>query len=187
MLNDSAYPALLLNADFRPLSVTPISTVPWKDAVKDVFQERVNVVAEYDMEIRSPNMAFRLPSVIVLRDYVHMNRRAPLTRWNLFLAHAFTCAYCSEKFETSDLTFEHVRPRSRGGVSEWENLVPACAPCNNRRGNRDPKDVGMVLRREPFVPDQEHLNNQAIRCRAYERRIVKEWVDYLYWMSEIDP
>ena len=84
------YPALVLNADFRPLSYLPLSLWNWQDSVKACFQGRVNVVAEYDHVIRSPSFEMPIPSVIALKDYVPMNRsRRPFTRFNVFLARPF--------------------------------------------------------------------------------------------------
>ena len=57
-------PALVLNADFRPLSYFPLSLWSWQDTLKAVFLDRVNVVSEYDRIVHSPSQEFRLPSVI---------------------------------------------------------------------------------------------------------------------------
>jgi 5-methylcytosine-specific restriction endonuclease McrA len=88
------YPALVLNADFRPLSYFPLSIWPWQDAVKAVFADRVSVLSEYDAEVRSPSVAMRLPSVIALKDFVQTERRPAFTRFNVFLRDAFQCQYC---------------------------------------------------------------------------------------------
>ena len=87
-------PALVLNADFRPLSYFPLSVWGWQDAIKAVFMERVNVLSEYDTVVHSPSTEFRLPSVISLKDYVQTSRRAAFTRFNVFLRDKFTCQYC---------------------------------------------------------------------------------------------
>ena len=112
------YPALVLNADFRPLSYFPLSVWSWQDAVKAVFLDRVSVLSEYDTEVHSPSMAFRLPSVIALKDYIPSARKPAFTRFNVFLRDAFSCQYCGERFPTHDLTFDHVIPRSRGGAHD---------------------------------------------------------------------
>ena len=88
------YPALVLNADFRPLSYFPLSLWPWQEAVKAVFLERVNIVSEYDRVVRSPSLEMRLPSVIALKEYVHLDRRPAFTRFNVFLRDSFECQYC---------------------------------------------------------------------------------------------
>src|SRR5208337_1823855 len=87
-------PALVLNADFRPLSYFPLSLWSWQEAVKAVFLERVNVVSEYDRLIHSPRLALRLPSVISLKEYVAPATRPAFTRFNVFLRDRFRCQYC---------------------------------------------------------------------------------------------
>ena len=106
----SAHPALVLNADFRPMSYFPLSLLSWQDAVHAVFCDRVSVVAEYDVWARSPSTQIRLPSVVALRKYQRASRRVTFTRFNVFLRDRFTCQYCGEAFASSELTFEHVGP-----------------------------------------------------------------------------
>ena len=116
--NLSNKPALVLNADYRPLSYFPLSLWSWQDAIKARFLERVDVLAEYDEYVHSPSTAIRLPSVIVLRDFVKPAKTTAFTRFNLFLRDEFTCQYCGSK---GDMTFDHVVPRCRGGKTTWQN------------------------------------------------------------------
>lgn len=177
--------ALVLNADFRPLSYFPLSLWPWQDTIKAVFLDRVNVVAEYDRYIHSPTTQLRLPSVISLKEYVPPARRPAFTRFNVFLRDTFDCQYCGERFRPEELTFDHVQPRSRGGQTTWENVVTACSGCNLRKGNRLPKQVGMQPRKRPYMPSVYELQE---RGRAFPPNYLHEsWSDYLYWDSELDP
>ena len=112
----SGWPALVRNADFRPLSYYPLSLWPWQDVIKAVFLNRVDVVSTYDQEVHSPSFAMRLPSVVSLKQYVTQDRPPAFTRFNLFLRDAFSCQYCRA---SEDLTFDHVIPRSRGGRTTW--------------------------------------------------------------------
>ncbi len=143
-------PALVLNADFRPLSYYPLSLWSWQDAIKAVCLDRVNIVSEYDRMVRSPSFAMRLPSVVALRDYVQPARHPAFTRFNVFLRDKFQCQYCGSK---DDLTFDHVVPRSKGGRTTWENVVAACAPCNLRKGNRMPQGHQDVPAAGALSPD----------------------------------
>ena len=129
-------PALVLNADYTPLSYYPLSLWPWQTAIKAMFLERVDVVAHYDREVHSPSMALKLPSVIALRQFVRPNEYPAFTRFNLFLRDRFRCVYCGSRRE---LTFDHVIPRAQGGRTTWENVATACAPCNLRKGGRTPR------------------------------------------------
>jgi 5-methylcytosine-specific restriction endonuclease McrA len=179
MLAASACPALVLNADFRPLSYFPLSLLSWQDAVTAVFKEHVTVVAEYDREIASPSTRMRLPSVVAVRDYVKMPKRVAFTRFNVFLRDRFRCQYCGDSFPSSQLTFEHVVPRSKGGETSWTNIVAACDPCNVRKDNK----LDMKPLRAPFVPTPEELMKAK---RAFPPGYLHEtWLDYLYWDSEL--
>ena len=101
-------PALVLNADYTPLSYYPLSVWPWQTAVKAVFLERVDIVAHYEREVRSASCAMKLPSVIALKQYVRPSQFPAFTRFNLFLRDRFGCQYCGAQ---RDLTFDHVCPR----------------------------------------------------------------------------
>ena len=102
------YPALVLNADFRPLSYYPLSLWPWQEAIKAAYLDRVTILAQYDEVVRSQHTAIRIPSVVVLKDYVKPQKRVAFTRFNLFLRDEFCCQYCGSR---GDLTFDHVCQR----------------------------------------------------------------------------
>lgn len=175
-------PALVLNADYRPLSYYPLSLWCWQDVVKAVFLDRVDVIAEYDFNIHSPSFTMRLPSVIALRDYVRQDRWPAFTRFNVFLRDGFQCTYCGDK--ESDLTFDHVIPRSKGGLTSWENIVAACSPCNLRKGGRMPKDAGMHPARRPIRPTNFQL--QETGRKFPPNHLHDTWLDYLYWDTELE-
>ena len=93
-LSPNACPALVLNADFRPLSYFPLSLWSWQDTLKAVFLERVDVLSEYDREVHSPSFKMKLPSVISLKEYVSLKSSPAFTRFNVFLRDQFSCQYC---------------------------------------------------------------------------------------------
>jgi len=177
-------PALVLNADFRPLSYFPLSLWSWQDAVKAVFLERVNIVSEYDNIVRSPSVAMRLPSVIALKRYIPVSRRPAFTRFNVFLRDCFSCQYCGDDFPAHDLTFDHLIPRSRGGHTAWTNVVTACSVCNLRKGNRLPRESGMYPLTPPNQPSTRQLQlNGRIFPPNY---LHHSWGDFLYWDTELE-
>jgi len=177
-------PALVLNADFRPLSYFPLSLWSWQDAIKAVFLERVNIVSEYDQVVHSPSFEMKLPSVISLKEYVNANRRPAFTRFNVFLRDRFECQYCATALPAEDLTFDHVIPRSRGGRTNWENVVAACAPCNLRKGKKLPRECGMVPHVRPRRPNPHQLHENG---RGFPPNYLHEsWRDFLYWDSELE-
>ncbi len=177
--------ALVLNADYRPLSYFPLSLWSWRDAIKAVFLDRVNVLAEYDdVFVRSPSFEMAAPSVISLKEYIAPARRPAFTRFNVFLRDHFHCAYCGGRFNPSDLTFDHVLPRSHGGRTSWENVVAACSCCNLTKANRTPEGARMPLRWPPREPTVYELQDHG---RAFPPNFLHEsWRDYLYWDTVLE-
>ncbi len=176
------FPALVLNADFRPLSYYPLSLWSWQDTVKAVFLDRVNIVSEYEREVKSPSFVMRLPSVVSLKSYVRPARYPAFTRFNVFLRDKFSCQYCGAPGE---LTFDHVIPRSKGGMTRWDNVVTACAPCNLKKGGHMPREARMHPYHEPYRPTVYELHRNG---RLFPPNHLHEsWLDYLYWDTELEP
>ena len=174
-------PALVLNADYTPLSYYPLSLWPWQTAIKAVFLERVDIVATYEREVHSPNHTMQIPSVIALRQFVKPSEFPAFTRFNVFLRDRFSCQYCGSPH---NLTFDHVIPRRLGGRTSWENVATACAPCNMRKGGRTPKQAHMPLLIEPIRPTSWHLQE---RGRGFPPNHLHEtWRDWLYWDVELE-
>jgi 5-methylcytosine-specific restriction endonuclease McrA len=175
-----AHPALVLNADFQPLSYFPLSLMPWGRAVKAVVEATHSVVAEYDTVVRSPSTRMRLPSVLALRQYHPVPRRVAFTRFNVFLRDRFRCQYCGETHASPDLTFDHVIPKCRGGATSWDNVVAACSPCNTRKDN----STAMKPLRMPREPSAREL---MAAKRAFPPNYLHEtWRDYLYWDAALE-
>jgi len=175
------HPALVLNADYRPLSYYPLSLWSWQEAIKAAYLERVDIVAEYDAVVHSPSIEIRIPSVVVLKDYIRPQKRVAFTRFNLFLRDEFCCQYCGNK---GDLTFDHVVPRSRGGVTSWENVVAACSRCNLKKGSRSLRRAGLSLRKPPRQPAAEELRNMGRKFPP--GHLHDTWIDFLYWDAELE-
>ncbi len=181
-VSPEACPALVLNADFRPLSYYPLSLWSWQDTIKAVFLDRVNIISHYDRMVRSPSIEMKLPSVVSLKTYIKPARHPAFTRFNVFLRDRFSCQYCGEQEE---LTFDHVIPKSRGGNTTWENVVAACSPCNLRKGNRMPDEVKMW---PAIKPHQPTVNDLHMNGRLFPPNYLHEsWLDYLYWDSPLEP
>jgi 5-methylcytosine-specific restriction endonuclease McrA len=175
---------LVLNADFRPLSYNPLSLWSWRDALTALMLDRVQLVANYDVEARSPRISYPVPSVVALKRYKKLDGFPAFTRYNIYLRDLFTCQYCAEKFPTEDLTFDHVIPRSRNGRTSWENVVAACAPCNSRKANKTPTEAGMALLKPARRPTRTELARRL--PRTLYKDVHETWVDYLYWDSPLD-
>jgi len=174
-------PALVLNADYRPLSYYPLSLWSWQDSIKSVYLNRVSIVNYYDRVIRSPSFSMKLPSVIALKDYIKPLRNPNFTRFNVFLRDKFSCQYCGSK---NELTFDHLLPRSKGGKTNWENVVTACSSCNVQKGGRLFERSGMKLSTLPYVPTTEDLHRNG---KNFPPNFLHEsWMDYLYWDVELE-
>jgi 5-methylcytosine-specific restriction endonuclease McrA len=140
---------LVLNASYEPLHV-----VTTKRAVILLLKEKAEVVEAAEQLLRSERLRLRKPLVIRLVHYVKVPRQLalPLTRRLVLARDAYTCQYCGAQPNRAMLTIDHVLPRSRGGAKSWENVVTACRSCNQRKGNRTPKEANMPLMRKPFRP-----------------------------------
>ena len=175
-------PALILNADYRPLSYFPLSLWPWQEAIKAVYLKRVNVAAEYEEVVRSEKLILPLPSVIVLKNYVVPTKTVPFTRATLFLRDEFTCQYCG--YKGKDLTFDHVVPKSRGGKTRWDNVVAACQSCNLRKAAKTTSQAGFKLKKAPTKPSPEVLLNKGKKFPPSDMH--KSWSDLLYFEKDFD-
>lgn len=150
---------LALNASYEPLTLVPI-----RRAVRLVLDRKAEILeTDGDREFRSETTCVPAPMVIRLVRFIHVPRRfrRQVTNTFLFARDDYACAYCgrhrSELRGRQFLTRDHVLPTSRGGQNTWDNVVTACSPCNNRKGDRLPREAGMSLRVTPGEPNYVHL------------------------------
>ena len=128
---------LLLNADAKPVSYLPLSSIQWKEAVMYMYHDKCTVLDWYDdWIVRSPSWETRVPAVIMLKDFMKRRRNPRFSKNNLYLRDQYTCKYCNTRFPKKELTIDHVQPISKGGKTTWENCVCACNPCNSRKVNK---------------------------------------------------
>ncbi|MEX0993136.1 MAG: HNH endonuclease [Solirubrobacterales bacterium] len=138
---------LVLNASYEPLNVCTV-----RRAVVLVLKEKAELLETGEHRLRSESTSLPRPVVIRLVTYVRVRRdsiRRRITRRAVFARDSWTCQYCGSG---QHLTVDHVVPRSRGGPSDWENIVTSCAPCNRRKGNRTPTEAGLRPHRRPRIP-----------------------------------
>jgi 5-methylcytosine-specific restriction endonuclease McrA len=168
---------LLLNSTFEPLKV-----VNWRKAVTMVMLGKVEVVEEYERIIRGVSVALRLPAVIRLNRFI--KRRTLIvkfSRQNLYVRDRGKCQYCGTPFEQKELTYDHVIPRSKGGQTEWTNVVTCCMACNLKKGGRTPEEAGMSLIRKPKVPIWKPLLAKSLGIEETP----DPWKNYLYLNLEL--
>ena len=148
---------LVLNADGQPISMIPPSTIQWKEAITYLWLDKVHVLEWYDdWMVRSASWETRVPAVIMLKDMMKRKQTPRFSRYNLYLRDMFTCQYCYTQLPTTKLTMDHVLPISKGGKTNWENIVTACNPCNGKKGN----DERIRPKTRPYQPDYFELANK---------------------------
>jgi 5-methylcytosine-specific restriction endonuclease McrA len=166
-------PVLVLNATFEPINVT---------AVRRAMVLMLKGVAQAEetnhTKVHSASRALEVPSVIRLLAYRHIPQQTrALSRKNILLRDRNTCQFCKRILPASELTLDHVVPRSRGGRSSWENLVACCYQCNNTKGDRTPEEAGLALARRPR-PFTLHTSRQLMRLIGNKD---EKWRKYLFY------
>jgi len=147
---------LVLNTDGMPVSLLPPSTIVWKEAITYMWLDKVHVLEWYDdWVVRSEKWETRVPAVIMLKQMLRRRRLPRFSRYNVYLRDKFTCQYCNEQFTSPHLTLDHVLPLSKGGKTEWTNIVTACHDCNSDKGN----DERIRPKNAPYRPDYFELAN----------------------------
>jgi 5-methylcytosine-specific restriction endonuclease McrA len=138
---------LVLNATYEPINVCSV-----RRAAVLLLKDKAELVEKAEWSLRAENLTLPRPIVIRLVTYVripHDTHRRKITRRAVFARDGWECQYCGAR---SNLTVDHVVPRSKGGVTDWENIVASCAPCNRRKGDAMLRHSGMKLRRRPRQP-----------------------------------
>ena len=169
---------LLLTQGYEPIQI-----ISWQRAITLLALDKVDVVEEYDAEIHAPSIVVRVPAVVRLRRMFRRHAKpVKFSRVNIYARDSHRCQYCGVACTISELTYDHVIPRSRGGRTTWENIVSACYTCNRRKANRTPAEAGMTLRSTPTRPSWM----PAVQIRVSTRSVPDAWRDYVYWTGEID-
>jgi 5-methylcytosine-specific restriction endonuclease McrA len=193
-------PALVLNRNWVAIQTTTV-----KEAIGLVAKGSARIIepesfASHDLEtwndvsratakfggarIRSARLEIAPPEVILLTDYEGMGERAVVfSRRNLFKRDRFTCQYCGGQPGPEELTIDHVMPRSRGGLSSWENCALACVACNKRKADRTPAEARMDLGRAPRKPSWRSLARIEPRVR---RESWEQFLSRAYWEIELE-
>jgi 5-methylcytosine-specific restriction endonuclease McrA len=139
---------------------------------------------EDDDWVRTVSSEIQVPRVIRLLDYDRLPKQTvKFNRRNIFARDNNQCQYCGKKFPTSELSLDHIIPRSQGGQSTWENIVCACVACNVRKGGRTPKEAHMALIRKPEKPRRSPLLNLKLTHRKYQSW--RTFLENAYWSVEL--
>jgi len=164
---------LLLNISYEPLKV-----INWKRAITMLCLGKVEVIEEYGKDIHSISFTIKLPAVVRLLKVVKRNKSpVKFSRQNIYARDRYKCQYCRVKYSPEDLTYDHVQPKSRGGKTEWKNIVTCCIECNRKKGGRTPREASMKLIRKPAIPKWI----PSVRLTIGFKKVPQTWREYLYW------
>jgi 5-methylcytosine-specific restriction endonuclease McrA len=163
----------------------PIDQVHWKQAIRLIVLEKVEVLETYaDKIVRSVSRVFQIPSVIRLLEKVGRRRGVRFSRENVFMRDKGRCQYCGKHCAKDEFTYDHVKPRKLGGTTRWENIVVCCFACNQRKGGRTLQEAGMRLLAEPVrpksLPETLHLRKPVPASWASYLR------DMIYWYGALE-
>ena len=166
---------LALNASYEPLTM-----VPMKRALRLVIDGKAEIVeADVERLVRSERLALPRPMVIRLNRFVHVPRRfrRQVTNTFLFARDGYRCQFCGRSAADlkprESLTRDHLVPLSRGGSNDWTNVVTACSPCNTRKGNRLPEEIGMHPMTHPVEPHFVHLSWAVRRLTPIQAKYIR--------------
>ncbi len=169
---------LLLSQGYEPIKV-----ISWQRAITLLSLGKVEVVEEYDAEIRGVSVIIKVPAVVrLLRAFRRHAKPVKFSRANIYARDNHRCQYCGVKCDVRELTYDHVVPRSKGGRTSWDNIVTCCYACNRSKANRTPAEAGLRLRSQPQRPQWI----AAVTIRLSTRSMPEAWRDYLYWTQEIE-
>jgi 5-methylcytosine-specific restriction endonuclease McrA len=164
-------------------SYEPIKVIGWQRAIGLLFVGKAEVVQEYETSVRSVSVEIRVPAVVrLVRSFRRHYKPIKFSRVNLYARDGYRCQYCRRKTTVDELTFDHVIPKSQGGITGWTNIVTCCYLCNRKKGGRTPREAGMTL----LVPPTQPNWMPAVAIRVALKTVPAAWRDYLYWAHEID-
>ncbi len=134
--------------------------------------------------VSTVRLRLAVPKVIRLLGYDRLPRQdVKLNRRNIFARDSATCQYCGKHFPSSELSLDHILPRSQGGQSTWENLVCCCVRCNSKKAGRTPEQAAMHLIRKPFKPKRNPVINLRLGSAKYASW--QQFLDHAYWSVEL--
>ena len=192
---------LVLNRNYFPVHVTTVRRafcMLYQGIAKAIdgqyktfdFQSWVELsAAAHDDTIGIIGRVIRVPRVIILVAYEHLPKRGVrFSRINILLRDHHTCQYCGRKMQRNKLNLDHVIPRSKGGLTTWENVVTSCHDCNRRKGGRTPQEANMRLVQKPFKPASVpffDITQYSLRYEAWKPFV--NFIDFSYWNVELEP
>lgn len=171
-------PVLILNGDYKPLCKYPLSLQIMKRVIKALLKDRISVVKEYEETIKIKDKEIHLPKIVVLKKYINVSHTPKFSRKNVYLRDNYTCQYCGKHFEYNDLTYDHLQPRSKGGKTQWDNIVTCCKECNSKKGNKSLEESHLTLLHYPVIPSISMLENNSQKLKKSNMEWEEELMIY---------
>ena len=169
---------LVLSQGFEPVKI-----VSWQRAITLLFLGKVEVIEEYDRDIKTTSLVVKVPAVIRLLGAFRRHKKpVKFSRINIYGRDRYTCQYCGLKKKIGELTYDHIVPRSHGGKTTWLNIATCCQNCNRKKANRTPEQAGMRLLKTPVQPTA----TPVLVVTVSRESVPDAWRDYMYWTSELD-
>ena len=164
-------------------SYEPIKIVSWQRAITLLFLGKVEVIEQYDRDIKTTALLIKIPAVVRLLNAFRRHKKpTKFSRVNIYGRDGYACQYCGVKKAIASLTYDHVMPRAQGGKTTWTNIVTACMECNRKKANRTPAQAGMRLLKVPVQP----TTSPVLIVTISKTSVPDAWHDYLYWTQELD-
>lgn len=175
---EATHRTLVLSQGFEPVKV-----VSWQRAITLLFLGKVEVIEEYDRDIKTTSLLIKIPAVVrLLKAFRRHAKPVKFSRVNIYGRDSYRCQLCGVKKSINELTYDHVVPRAQGGKTNWLNIVTACTACNTKKGNRTPAQAGMKLLKEPTHPTA----TPTLMLMISKESVPDAWRDYVYWTGELD-
>ncbi len=151
---------------------------------REISELRANFKDPQEDWIKSVNFEIQVPRVIRLLMYDRVPKQSVrFNRRNVFARDGNRCQYCGKRFSTSELSLDHVVPRSRGGETSWINIVCSCVKCNVKKGGRTPQEAHMALVKAPVKPKRSPLLSLKLGNPKYQSW--KTFLDNAYWSVDL--
>lgn len=169
---------LMLTNDYAPLKV-----ISWMRAIELLTLGKVEVIEEYDHEVRSAYLVIKVPAVVrLLKRFRKQVKPVKFSRINVYGRDDYRCQYCTKPCKMNELTYDHVIPRAQGGRTTWTNIVSCCIKCNSKKAGRTPEQAKMKLLKKPVQPTA----TPAVVIQLSRKSIPQAWTEYLYWTGALE-
>jgi 5-methylcytosine-specific restriction endonuclease McrA len=159
----------------------PLGVISWEKAIHLIFSNKVQTLAEYEQKVSSPTLTMKIPSVIVFKSTKRNKiKSARFSRKNVWVRDEGKCQYCGVHVSPDSYTLDHIIPKTRGGTTNWNNIVTCCSPCNQKKGDKSLQQAGMKLLK-PVIKPHFLPYTQNVEFHIDTKHLPDEWK---YWLGQ---